>query len=558
MTLDSETFFDGCKTVFTTTWVCVCLQAYHSSAYNHSKQPYKGSATDIPSPPGMDPPLGKPPASPRFKMELQMSAGSVGGAKALTSNDNVLWGSDDRIPCCHTTGAGTTTSPRDSSFRPTGSLPYCPVDGVTRCDVPATNAPPLVPVRTCSKNITLANMQASSRQRGGSSSSDGSANSSSHAAKWAHGQCDPRSASQDNLPRHQERLRRTSNENICVGSRTAPPTSQLFHSSDDLNRVPPGASAAQRKSLTIGPINCSQSSAANRAAVPYTRSNTTPLLVTPGMNTGNHVQQGAPRHPRCRSNYYYPPRTAADPRMQVTSNGGDYACRDTKGTCWQGSDAPTYGLAVSYPVPTENVSELPKSYSTDFDTSHSQHAIGGNGNRYSMPPTSDRTLPINLVTERMKKFESMDSVDSNSSVGSTASGSGRYQGDAPKVPSRRFGCDSVATRAAQYEHMMSDDEEYVQREQLTGSLSQLQQRPNRAAPATINIYFRSESPQHPILQLDRSPHRPRATSHSPRPATRGPRLNLQIQRPEMGHRFAARQPSYLTAIHSPKGECYFL
>ena len=533
----------------------MCLQAYHSSAYNHSKQPYKGSATDIPSPPGMDPPLGKPPTPPHFKMELQMSAGSVGGAKAPTSNDNASRGSDDRVPCCHVTGVGSTTSPRDT-FRHTGNMPYSHVDGATRCNVSATSAPPLVPVRTCSKNITLANMQASSRQRGGSSSSDGSANSSSHAAKWVHGQCDPRSVSQDNLPRHhgaQERLLRTSNENICIVSRTAPQASQLFHSSDDLNRVPPSASAAaaQCKSLTIGPINCSQSGAVNRAAVPYTRSNTTPLLVTPAAaSTGNHIH---PRHPRCRSNYYYPPRTGADPRMQVTSNGGDYPCRDTEGTCWRGSDASTYGLAVSYPVPSENVSELPKSYSTDFDTSHSQH--GGSANRYSMPPTNDRTQPINLVTERMKKFESMDSVDSNSSVGSATSGSGKYQSDAPKGPARRFGCDSVASRTAQYEHMMSDDEEYVQREQLSGSLTQLQQRPNRAAPATINIYFRSESPQHPILQLDRSPHRPRAASHSPRCATRSPRMNLQIQRPEMGHRFAARQPSYLTAIHSPKGEC---
>ena len=572
----------------------VCFQAYHSSAYNHGKHPYKGSATDIPSPPGLHPsdlPQGKPPVAPRFKTELQLSAGSVGGANVSTASENATWGADSAVPCCQVTGGSSAALPKDAIFRHMGNVQYLPTDGATRHNICVSSAPPLVPVRTCSKNITLANLQGASHPRGGSTSSDGSVKSS-HAVMCPRSHGDMRSASHENLPRHygsHERLLRTSNENICVGGRTGSRPSHLSHSSDDLlSRVSMGSTAAavlaQRKARTIGPVNCGQSMA-NRNAVPYTRSHTTLSLVTAPTSTSagmvaardayNHNLQGAPW---CRSNYYYTPRAVSgtEPRMPLTSNGGYYSCRDTEQMCWSGSEAPsaTYGIAVSFPISTDNacnVAELPKSYSTDFEAGHSQHAHEGSASRYSMPATNDRNQAINLVTERMKKFESMDSVDSNSSVGSATSGNGRYHSDAPKLPSRRFGCDSVATRAAQYEHLMSDDDEYMQREQspvarqqLSGSLSYLQQNPsdtNRSgnvAPATINIYFRSESPQHPIMQLDRSPHRPRAASHSPHPANRrSPRLQLQIQRPtsESSHRFAMRQPSYLSAIRSPKGGC---
>ncbi|KAI0222333.1 hypothetical protein LSAT2_026423 [Lamellibrachia satsuma] len=569
----------------------VLQMAYHSSAYNHGKHPYKGSATDIPSPPGLHPsdlPQGKPPVAPRFKTELQLSAGSVGGANVSTASENATWGADTRVPCCQVTGGSSAALPMDATFRHMGKVQYLPTDGATRHNICVSSAPPLVPIRTCSKNITLANLHGASHPRGGSTSSDGSVKSS-HAVMCPHSHGDMRSASHENLPRHygsHERLLRTSNENICVGGRTGSRPSHLSHSSDDLlSRVSKGSTAAavlaQRKARTIGPVNCGQSMA-NRNAVPYTRSHTTLSLVTAPTSTSagmvaardayNHNLQGAPW---CHSNYYYTPRAVSgtEPRMPLTSNGGYYSCRDTEQMCWSGSEAPpaTYGIAVSFPISTDNacnVAELPKSYSTDFEAGHSQHAHEGSASRYSMPATNDRNQAINLVTERMKKFESMDSVDSNSSVGSATSGNGRYHSDAPKMPSRRFGCDSVATRAAQYEHLMSDDDEYMQREQspvarqqLSGSLSHLQQNPsdtNRSgnvAPATINIYFRSESPQHPIMQLDRSPHRPRAASHSPHPANRrSPRLQLQIQRPtsESSHRFAMRQPSYLSAIHSPK------
>ena len=203
---------------------------------------------------------------------------------------------------------------------------------------------------------------------------------------------------------------------------------------------------------------------------------------------------------------------------------------------------------------------------------------------------------INMVTERLRKFESSESVD-----GAASSNSWRQR--KPQPP--QVGYNSVLSRAAHYEHYSEDhnseDDQPPQRKFSTwtspyttpsGSTASLPQavpppeihKVPPTPPATINFYFRdAKSPasghSSSMASLEPSPERHRTDeAFRLRLSSEPPEINrsgISRERSPLGgitisysegspspssnrgnrrHKAAARQPSYLAAVNTRDGE----
>ena len=201
---------------------------------------------------------------------------------------------------------------------------------------------------------------------------------------------------------------------------------------------------------------------------------------------------------------------------------------------------PFSGKPIASSSATSSPFEVSQSQSQAYSASRHQGA-GSTG-------SGDRHM-VSLVAERMKKFESCDSIDSDASSGGGGSGSvsGNTQQGAQGItaglppaapratpPSSRFGCDSVASRTALFEHQPRVPQTYAQTK--PPSCEKL-----GSPPATINIYFRKDSPSpaNSSTVLDKSPERLLHMPGTP-PSPRVPK----------SHKPALRQSSYLTAVNA--------
>jgi len=225
---------------------------------------------------------------------------------------------------------------------------------------------------------------------------------------------------------------------------------------------------------------------------------------------------------------------------------------------------------------------------------------------------------INLVTERLKRFESLDSVDNTGSAGSTKhwGGGAGSSWDPTSTPNSRtrsvakLGCNSVASKTAYFEAYFSDDSrsgdddktqehhrsanESLDRKKKisfehavppreprirTGSLPQAKPPPETPnipspSPATINIYFRGDQTSQESMKLQPSPERYPSPLHtgqyssSPNLGRYGLRSSPVSERdrsPLKGvedspnsrwnSKATMRQQSNLTAINSAQSKC---
>ena len=227
----------------------------------------------------------------------------------------------------------------------------------------------------------------------------------------------------------------------------------------------------------------------------------------------------------------------------------------------------SYGLTVSLHMDTHK----PNYADSDYKVTN----VARRSDRNSVP---DRPHQINMVSERLRKFESADSVDRSSPVWSQRDHRG-YDGV------------HVLSRAADYENKYDDDDRSRRKRMShgsafstpTGSTMSLPQsgpppeihKVPATPPATINFYFR-ESPHGGSVNLEPSPERVlvapaeqeafriRVSSEPPdvgairtRRREQSPVTNISIRYPDQIvsplslRRPAARQASYLAAV-SPK------
>ncbi len=200
------------------------------------------------------------------------------------------------------------------------------------------------------------------------------------------------------------------------------------------------------------------------------------------------------------------------------------------------ADNDSYGLTITYRPPGGR-GGAGDGFSMQKDSQiHFAPKLSPASKRRDRNSVPDRAA-ISLVTERMKKFESAESLDSKNGSGlsgSRSSSVGPPPSRRPPRPPPRVGYDSVLSRAADFETRFansdasSDDEQRQRRSSMdkkwpssqlstpTGSASSLSQlapppeihKVPATPPATVPFYFRhSHNFQDTKIHLDPSPER---------------------------------------------------
>ncbi|KAK2165651.1 hypothetical protein LSH36_47g05023, partial [Paralvinella palmiformis] len=454
----------------------------------------------------------------------------------------------------------------------------------------SSQAPPMAPTRSSSKNITLINFQpsASSSQCQGHSDFIQPAYCNPQMAAPCHErrQCS-KTESLENLERMGDNCA-SRNSDTCVSHKVEPLPSvekllrtgyetkfrksardSLRHSSDNLS----------------GNVNTSHdwqtSSSQVTACLPPGSSTTITLTQQPHSKPTSSLLPPSGRQPSSQwtsdtqvykmsvgspaSSKRLPPSLSSCSAKDIASSTSHQ-----HNGCSPTGRPDSYGLTVSLHIDSRN--------SNYAEGEHNVPNASRRGERNSVPEHH----MINMVSERLKKFESADNVDSGAPLWRQ-----RKQKD-------YHGYDSVLSRAAEFENRYDDDDRSRRKRSArnspfstpagsTTSLPQALPPPEinkvpPTPPATINFYFREgmSHSQTGSINLEPSPERlpnqsvdgfrmrvssepPGGSRHDSQNQDHGPAGSMsvsfgeQTQSPGVKRRPAARQPSYLAAV-SPARE----
>ena len=581
------------------------FQAYQNSAYHQGQEAYQGSALDIPDPPpptgphsptgpagGPHPELsihGKPPTGPRFKTELNLHPEDDAVARKLADpgfhHPKISPSADPRMACKLSSGSLGSLSSSDTSASSARELSaYLPSQeqalssgGMTQVEMAPLHNQPVAPVRTSSKNIVLShlqNMEKAAAESSGSSEGGHDRRQELYGMRHDHEYSKPPAEhlssrekynSCDNLPKKQL------------------PSEGFRHSSDNLAQPQSQHPQPLSKSATTGRLPL-----IGFRPLPYCRSLTTSVLSRPPMTTAGI--------PPLQTTYHNPDLPVADSPSYSSNTSFDSSYHEPPATMSEAQRLREAYLRQNFDgggsFYTQNhsgsdLSQLDSSPLRAKSKSSSPYTTCGIPREDSL-----EGKPVNLVAQRMKRFESMDATEPTASPELSVHSPNRYRREKVNTPPR-MGYDSVASRVAQFQGVHSDDSmsdsEWVPRVRKSSSEERYQRilsdrkasldaytaysqaRPPPeihkvpgTPPASVSLYLRNETspPQTAILvpspekflhpppsRHDNSEYLEEVTRE--RSPLRSTGALAAGDTPPRRRRTARRQHSYLTAINSP-------
>lgn len=580
-------------------------EAYQGSALDIPEPPQR-------SPPShLDPALhGKPPLAPRFKTELSVNpedelvvrklaeslpAYRCGSKGSSSSSDS---GPPPRLTNKLSSGSLGSLSSSDASGSSARELAaYLPLAETQRTSenvmvlemAPLQNQPP-APVRTSSKNIVLSHLQNLEKAMTESSGSSDAGGPSYERRPELYGM---RHDHEYSKPATDTRTKYNSCDNLPKQQ----PAESFRHSSDNLVNRQPQQSLS--KSATTGRLPL-----IGFRPLPYCRSMTTSALSRPPMTTAGiaPLPLGSPPEIPFQPHVTNPHSFSSTSSLSSTPS-------DSRTLLNNKSEAQKLREAYLRQNFDGGGSLYPHNHSTDLgrsEISPSRDKSKSDSPSNLRGSSRDNLFdnPVKLVAERMRRFESLDIEDAQSDQSLDMSYSpSRYRRDYTNSTPPRMGFDTVASRVAQFQGAYSDDslsdserpppvrksssEERYQRilsdrkASLDAYTAFSQTRPPSeihkvpaTPPAAVSIHFRNHTPEEQVARMMPSPekllHSPPSRTNKSEYCREGLYVEETVHRdrsplnagtwdstslsPHLPrrHRSARRQPSYLTAIHSPQ------
>ncbi len=600
------------------------MQAYQNSAYNQGRDAYQGHASEIPHPPlsfgqrsqsvPCEPvPRGKPPQAPRFKSELRVTPEDEGTHRRA---------SDPVAPMgfgSKTSGSSLGSISSDASSGPSNNqlsirnkhLSYDGGSSVDSDPVDGLYNPP-TPARSSSHKVVISHL-ANLDHRSGSVDSLSRLTESSrhHPDNKQYGHLSHIHSSYENVLRLSsenlvDKYPRTcgSNDNL---SNLRHSRENLRHSSDNLLGQSNGGQCAFSKSVTSSKL---PGTGSYSRLPPYTRSHTTSALTDPSMSATimpepSHPVSAVPLSGRQSVSAHGLHMQAEESRPigvghQRYADRGYIACRYHDNTLPSQpvpTGDPTYGTTVTVRFHEGSATnrQVPI-YPQTHDRVPMPASVTITSGR---PSSGDQTQNINLVTERLKKYTGYGNGDLP-----MPADKGGYRVQVRQTSAPQMGYDSVASRVAVFEQSddnLSGDEKPPRHRKISveerhrkitvgrqhavdrhaarmGSPPQQTLPPTEiqkipaTPPATISIYFRSDTPTQQTAILQPSPERLlRSTNIKDYSDSSADSMSMEmsydrdcspvgIRQDELSpissrrHKPALRQASYLSAVNSPHSQ----